>query len=111
MPEDGEPQIQYITKLTAQAPESRKAASSTETRLYLSWSQGNLDLADQSLLARAGLNSTGKVVVHFCPPALEQKLLAMERKFKDRPISQIEYTQFGVRPVNNSFEFYVREQK
>ena len=106
----GEGNIEYLSGLSLKAPKRRTANSQEEQRLYMSWFRGNHAETDRNLLSAAGIESMGKIILHFIPPETEELLAQAESAFKNREPGEIQLTRFGVRPSPAGFEFYVLEQ-
>jgi hypothetical protein len=104
-------QILYATELAGGTPRLRNGRRADEDRLYMSWTQGKLQDADRELLSRAGINGSGKVVVQFYPPEVEQALAVLEEKYAGHKAHEIQKTIFGVRPSGAGFAFHVISQK
>ncbi len=106
----GGSQIEYASSLSVAMPTRRTGTVDAETRLYLSWTRGDLVAADRALLTKAGLDPAEKIVVQFYPDTTEQQLAALEQSFKGRAPQSIYRTEFGIRAKLSTYEFYVREQ-
>lgn len=105
--------IVYLSNLSAPNPTSKTQSSAGEKRLYLIWQRGSMREADEEIMARAKIQSAGKVVVHFCPEELENELVKLEDdQAKQSGYKRIRRTVFGVRPKEpEGFRFFVIEQK
>lgn len=103
-------QVSYARKVAQAIPERYTGPSEAEERLYMSWRQGGLKQADQTLLNRAGIDAKGKIALQFYPPAVENQLAQLEAVFAGRHPSQIRRTRFGVRGEAGRYEFYVIDQ-
>ena len=105
--------IVYLSNLSAPTPTAKTQSAAGEKRLYLIWQRGSMREADEEILARAKIQSTGKVVVHFCPEELENELVKLEdEQAKQSGLKRIRKTVFGVRPKEpEGFRFFVIEQK
>jgi hypothetical protein len=106
----GGDQVHYARRLSQPAPEAHTGTSDAEKRLYMSWRQGGLKQADESLLQRAGIDAKGKIALQFYPADVENRLAQLEIAFAGRDPSQIRKTRFGVRGDSGRFEFYVIDQ-
>jgi hypothetical protein len=106
----GGEQVIYLTNLSQAKPTSRTGPGTDETRLYMSWRQGNLKQADRELLAKAGINAPGRIIVQFYPAEIERQLAQLEVAFADRKPEQIRRTRFGVRSQGDGYEYYVIDQ-
>lgn len=85
--------------------------SEEEKRYYLTWRKGGLKQADVALLAKAGITAGRSIILKFLPPALEQRLVALERaKAAGRNPKSIRRTRFGVRSDGNGYAFFVLDQ-
>jgi hypothetical protein len=78
--------------------------------LYFIWQGGRFKDQDRALLSRAGVNTTGRVICQFYPPALEDQLAVLEQQqMNNRPLKDVKRTVFGVRPAGRGYEFFVVE--
>ncbi len=108
----GSSQVEYAYHLTKRKPDRRVGKAEDEKRIYMTWRQGRLKDADKTLLARAGISTTGKIQAQFFPPALENMLAKIERDYApELSVEKIAKTVFGLRPVGTKYEFYVVEQR
>jgi hypothetical protein len=107
----GNPNVEYIFKLTAPKPSVRRGDPKAEKRLRFLHKSGELRKADRELAARAGVPTDGRVVFQFYSEQMYKTLLQLEydRKGK-RTISQVRKTVFGVRGTGGRYEFFVIEQ-
>jgi hypothetical protein len=107
----GKNTIDYASKFTQPKPDVRTGTSDKEKRRYLTWRKGPLAAADKQLLAKAGIETTGRIVLQFLPFDVEQQMAQIEAQFaKGMKMSQIRRTAFAVRGSEGKFEFYVVEQ-
>ncbi len=104
--------IIYAYNLAKPKPDRRevKNPSVNERRYYLTWRSGGLEQADQELLARAGIDTEGHLILKFLPPETEQDLATKEKSFKGASPKDIAKTRFGVQTAGGGFEFYVIDQ-
>lgn len=102
--------IAYASSISQAKPVVREGAVADERRFYMTWSRGDLLKADISLLAKAGLDATAGIVLHFYSDELVDRLAALERDYKGLLAADIELTRFEVRPSPKGFEFFVRDQ-
>jgi|GEM_PF-2131711 len=109
----GSQQVSYLSNLSNPKPQVRTAPGNTDTRLYLIWNRGPMREADEILAARAGINIEGKVLAHFCPPALEAEMLRVEaEQARTNNFTQIRRTVFGIQQVAaDTFRLAVIDQK
>ncbi len=103
-------QVEYVTKLFQPMPTRRQGPLVAEKRPYWSWQRGDLLTADREILARTGLETGDRIVLHFWPAATEVKLVQLEAAFQNRAAAAVYRTRFGIRPAANTFEFFVMEQ-
>lgn len=103
-------QVQYASNLSKPRPDVRTGTGADEQRLYMSWRQGTLQQADRELLARAGINTSGKIIVQFYPPDTENQLAVLERDFRGLEATRIRKTRFGVQSSGGGYEFFVMDQ-
>jgi hypothetical protein len=105
--------IAYVCNLTKPKPDSRTIANpaATERRYYLTWrSGGEMQQADQELLARAGIDVGDSLIVKFLPREIEDKLAELERGRAGADKRPILMTRFGVQPDGAGFKFVVLGQ-
>jgi hypothetical protein len=107
----GKASVDYASKLAQPSPVTRSAAGDAEKRRYLVWRKGPLAAADKSLLQKAKIDTTGRIVLQFLPEPVELQMRTLEAQFaKGKPLSQIRRTVFGVKATGAQYEFYVMEQ-
>src|SRR5690606_17773147 len=98
----GKTTVDYASKLSSPNPVRRSGKSEDEKRLYMTWRTGELIEADRQLLARAGVDTVGRVILQFYPPEAEAILADLEQKQAgDRDLREIKRTVFGVRGSAN----------
>jgi hypothetical protein len=108
----GKKTVDYATRVAQAKPATRAGASEQEKRLYMTWRSGEMIEADKQLLAKAGIDTSGRVVLQFYPPAIEAILAALEQKqLGNRSLKEVKRTSFGVRGVKDNYEFYVISQE
>lgn len=101
----------YVSGLSTPSPQVRETRSGrSESRLYMSWQGGQLKLADEALLKRAGIDPRQARTLHFYPQQTEQMLLTLEKNYADKPFSQIRRTYFLVVPDGPGYRFQVTRQ-
>jgi hypothetical protein len=78
----------------------------------MTWRSGELIEADKSLLAKAGVDTVGRVVLQLYSPQTEAELAGLEQKqLGMRPLKDIKRTVFGIRNKPGGYEFYVISQE
>jgi len=108
----GNPDVDYITNLSAAKPKVRSAKPQEETRLRFLHRSGELRQADRELAAKAGVRTDGRVVFQFYNDQTYQSLLALEAARKgNRRLAEVRRTVFGVRTSGRGYEFYVIDQQ
>jgi hypothetical protein len=108
----GNPNVDYITSLAAARPKVRVGAPKDEKRLRFLHRSGELRQADRELAAKAGVNTTGRVVCQFYSPQMYQRLLTLENeRMGKRRIREVRRTVFGVKRVGAKYEFFVISQE
>jgi hypothetical protein len=111
----GRPSVDYAGNLGSSRPRRRSGKGGDEKRLYMTWSRGVLKQFDRQLLAKAGVETDGRVLLQFYPPAVEKNLMMLEqlemRRRGIRSIDQVRKTVFGVRPAGSKYEFHVTDQR
>jgi len=107
----GNPNVDYISNLSAARPKVRVGAPKDEKRLRFLHRSGELRQADRELVAKAGINTTGRVVCQFYSPQMYQTLLTLENaRMGKRRIREVRRTVFGVKAVGAKYEFFVISQ-
>ena len=81
-----------------------------EKRYYLTWRNGEMQQADQDLLARAGVDLGDRLILKFLPKEIELQLMGLEKAVNNLTPKDIRKTRFGVQPDGDGFKFYVLEQ-
>jgi hypothetical protein len=108
----GNPNVEYISNLSAAKPRVRTGAPKDEKRLRFLHRSGELRAADQALAAKAGVNTAGRIVFQFYSPQTYQRLLTLEnQKMGNRRIRDVKRTVFGVRAASGRYEFFVIDQQ
>lgn len=103
--------VYYASGLSTPNPTVREGDPADEARLYFNTRGGPLEPLDQRLVAKAGIAGRGSIVLLFCGPETQQRLLQLEiEKAGGRPIEEIKLTVFRVLPNNGAFELIVEEQ-
>ncbi len=102
--------IEYISKVGKSRPERRVGNAATDYRWRTSWRKGSLHVADRKLLAKAGISSQDKELLHYFPIEVQSRMAVAERAFAHRPASDILRTRFQIRPKGEGYEFVVVEQ-
>jgi hypothetical protein len=107
--------VSYAAQLAQPTPASRTGKTGDEDRLFFSWRKGSLQEADRQLLAKAGVDTNGKIIVQFFPQNTEDLLATIERQYMQqrapgRDIRTVRRTRFGVRTAGPGYEFHVKEQ-
>jgi len=105
-------QVQYVSGFSKSQPQVRRGTSSAERRLYMTWRRGSLEQADRDLVRRAGVDSTGKMVLQFLDPEIENQLAVLELEYAKRPVNRIRRTRFGVvDDGSGGYRFVVQQQQ
>lgn len=103
--------VYYASSLSSPTPTVRDGLPTEESRLYFNTSGGPLEPLDRQLVAKAGLAGRGEIILLFCGPQTQQRLLTLEReRAGGRPIKEVAVTVFRVRPTSQGFELSVEEQ-
>ncbi len=106
----GEGSILYVSQLSKNNPVRRTGKLADEKRLYLSWKRGDLLQADRTLLNNLGIGTTGKIILHFCPPQTEKQMADLERKYEDRDPKDVYLTRFALKQTFRGYRLFVMEQ-
>ena len=102
--------VQYANHLDQSRPNQRTGPADEEDRYYLTWLQGGLEEADRELLARAGIQSEGQLILKFIPPDLEMKLATMEKERAGYDVDRIRSTTFQILTERGGYAFRVVDQ-
>ncbi|MEQ8846890.1 hypothetical protein [Botrimarina sp.] len=103
--------VYYATALSTPSPRVRVGEPGGEGRLYFNSTGGPLHPLDRQLARKAGILDRGDLVLQFCTPETQQRLLTLERDAADsRPPSDIMRTVFRVVKRGGSFAFEVENQ-
>ncbi|MEE8452303.1 MAG: hypothetical protein V3R99_10325 [Thermoguttaceae bacterium] len=100
-------QVAYAYNLSKSRPDTRTGPADAEKRYYLTWRGGELQEADRALLSRAGIESQGRILLKFLPPAVEANLQNLEKTLKGSDPERIRRTRFGIRPQGDGYAFFV----
>lgn len=102
--------IDYVSRLAQETPVQRRGRADDESRLFMSWSQGNLRDADRELMARGGVEVGQRRILQFYPAETESQLAGLERSYAGREPSEIRKTRFAVQATRDGFQFFVLDQ-
>lgn len=104
--------VYYATQLSTPSPKVRTGKPEDEIRLYFNSMGGPLYVLDKKLAEKAGILGKGTLVLQFCTPETQQRLLQLEReRAGDRLMDDIARTVFKVVRRGNDFGFEVSEQQ
>lgn len=104
-------QMIYLSKVASDKPVTRTASSGAdEKRLYMTWQGGERRTSDLSLFKKAGHDVTGAILFHFYPKETENKLLSLEKQYRNKKFDEIRRTYFTVRNGRSGYEFEVTRQ-
>lgn len=103
-------QVQYASNLSKPKPDTRTGPADIETRYYLTWRGGDLIEADRALLARAGIDSHGRIILKFLPPEVEEQLAQLEKVHAGDRIDRVYRTRFGISPHGKGYRFRMIDQ-
>ena len=108
----GKSAIDYAYNLSKPRPDRRSGPGIAEKRLYLTWREGPLQEFDRQLLARAGIETTRRLVLQFYPAEVEKELATLElRNAPGRSYKEFLRTVFGVRDESGDLQFFVIDQR
>lgn len=104
--------VVYVGKLSEGFLVREARIDSGDTRLFMSWEQGDREKADRKLLADAGITDAEPArIVHFYAPETEELLARLEEEHAGRPSEQIRRTRFRATGQPGAFEFVVESQR
>jgi hypothetical protein len=104
--------VEYISKVAGRKPELRTGFVDDDERLRIGWKKGNLAAADRKLLAKAGVKTKDKELVHFLSAETQEHMKDLEHKYAARKPEEIRRTRFRIRAKaqGKGYEFLVVEQ-
>jgi hypothetical protein len=103
--------VDYASSFSGGSPKRRSGPAGDEKRLYMTWRNGALQEADLELLARAGVNTSGRIIMQLYPKEVEDQLAVLERdRSRGRDVKEILKTVFTVRGRGGSYTFEVTDQ-
>src|SRR5690606_1153498 len=73
----GSPQVDYASGFSGSI-KKRSGPPSDEKRLYMTWTSGTMKAMDRSLLGKAGINASGRVIMQFYPKPTEDQIATVE---------------------------------
>jgi len=103
-------EVVYAYNLAKPQPDTRRGAADKEKRYYLTWRGGALEEADRQLLAKADVQTAGRLILKFLPPKVEAALVALEKGYANREPEAIRKTRFGIRSQGGGYAFFVMDQ-
>ncbi len=108
-----ESRLYYLSNVTQARPTVREVRTGEgEKRLFLNWQDGSQDRikADIELFAKAQIDASAGVVMHFYPADLEQSMAQLEVGYNNQQPSAIRRTYFQVQRQGSGYEFTVSRQ-
>jgi hypothetical protein len=104
-------ELVYVSKFSQATPAKRVVKTGKgEMRLYMTWQGGQRKAADIKLLAKAGVDPSGGIMLQFYPAQTEQLLAQAERSYANRPEREIRRTYFVIVPRGRGYSFAVTQQ-
>lgn len=104
-------QMIYLSNVSSEKPIVRTASSGAdEKRLYMTWQGGERRTSDLSLFKKAGHDVTGAILFHFYPKETENRLLQIEKQYRNKNFDEIRRTYFVVRGDRRGYSFEVTRQ-
>lgn len=108
----GGERIAYASAFTKEQPERRDGSTADEQRFYMTWRSGTLRDLDNTLLSRAKIRTTDRIVAQFYPAQLESTLADLEKQFATpRNVAEVRHTVFALTAAEKSYVFRVAEQE
>ena len=102
--------VEYAYNLSKDPPDHRTGETEQEKRYYLTWRKGGLQEADRELLALAGIQAQGKLILKFLTPQLEADLLQKERQKAGADADKVRATVFQLEAQGSGYVFKVTDQ-
>ncbi|KAA5540998.1 hypothetical protein FYK55_19045 [Roseiconus nitratireducens] len=108
--------IETASNLATSPTKNVNNTPETEKRLYFSWKLSNPLLQfDRQLLAAAGIEYSGRNVIRFIPPDLENRLAAMEKEYAEANGKKFPHdiakTVFESKSGGSGYEFSIVSQR
>ena len=106
-------QLEYASGFAGGKPKRRVGTRDEEIakkRTYFTHRSGTVQRYDQTLLARAGINTNGRIILQYYPKSAEDQLLLLQQKFRGLDQQDILKTVFGIRRSGNASVMFVVEQ-
>ncbi len=108
--------VDYASNLSTRPKSQHNDDSKAEKRLYFMWATASpLKEFDIQLLGQAGINTSGRQILKFIPPDLENILAQTELDYAatkgHNSVTEIAKTVFVSKPDGNGFKFEVSEQR
>ncbi len=94
---DSKGQLQYALRVSSPKPERRSGKLQDDSRVMIEWKTGNLPGFDRKFLAKAGIATSGKRILHFYSPAVERQLYDLEQAYAGADAPNIVRTRYGIR--------------
>ena len=105
--------VLYAYNVSKARPDRREGPADKENRYYLTWRGGDLVEADRALLAQAGIQSQGRIILKFLTPELEGQLYRMEKAQAagvNEPPENVRKTWFRVVEQADGYAFRIADQ-
>lgn len=108
----GNPNVDYLSNLSAARPTVRHGDPKDERRLRFLHRSGELRQADRRLASKTGVKTDGRVVFQFYDQKTYDMLLALEAaKMGSRRVKDVRRTVFGVQGSAGRYQFVVLDQQ
>lgn len=108
--------VDYATNLSTRPKSRHSDDSAGEKRLYFMWATASpLKEFDIQLLGQAGVKTSGRSILKFIPPNLENQLAHIELEYAaskgHKSVTEIAKTVFVSKPEGSGYAFEVTEQR
>lgn len=108
----GDNLVHYATDLSQPQPTVRTGSPDAESRLYFNSRGGPLWALDRQLAEKAGIAGRGQLILQFCKPPTQDRLLRLEQQAADgKPTTDILRTVFRVVKKGGRYDFEVEDQR
>jgi hypothetical protein len=111
----GSPLMDYAYNLDSSPRKRNLKPNEKENRLYFTWKDGTMQQFDRTLLGRAGISTTRRIMFQFFPQGTEDNLATIEilsaRDKGHTNKKEFLKTIFGVKQDGAKWEFFVAEQR
>ena len=107
---EGDGSLEYVAQPGEAGAVRRHGRLQDDERPYWTWESGDLQRADEVLLATAGVKAADTLVLHFLAPSTIEQLSKLEKEHENRQPEDIWVTRFALKRTFRGYEAYVAQQ-